>query len=209
MRPIFISGIGTDVGKTIAAAVLAKAWEADYWKPIQAGELERSDSDKVREWCGGAVEVHPETFRLTRAMSPHAAALADAVRITMEELHPPKRDAPLLIEGAGGLLVPMNEAGDTMLDLAEQLDARIVLVSRNFLGSINQTLLSSEVLKARGVPVEGILFSGSANADSERIIQKLSPFPVLGRIEEGDPSPAFVEREAERFRDLSPFSPSR
>lgn len=208
MKPIFISAIGTDVGKTVAAAVLAKAWGAEYWKPVQAGELGFTDSDKLREWTRGRVKVHPEAYRLSKAISPHAAAMLDGVRIGLEELQLPPHEAPLLIEGAGGLLVPLNEEGDTMLDLAVQLNASILLVSWNFLGSINQTLLSSEVLKNRGVPVEGILFCGPENPDSERILEKLTPFPILGRIEEGVPGPDLVDREAERFRDVLPFSSS-
>lgn len=205
MNAIFLSGIGTDVGKTVAAAVLSKAWNMEYWKPVQAGELEWTDSDKVREWTAGSVKVHPEAYRLTRPMSPHAAASIDGVRIGLEDLDPPHHEGPLLIEGAGGLLVPINEEGDTMLDLAERWRAPILLVSWNFLGSINQSLLSVEVLHRRAAPVQGILFSGPENPDSERIIDKLAPYPILGRISEGDPGPEFVEREAERLRHLSPF----
>jgi dethiobiotin synthetase len=205
MKRLFVTGIGTDVGKTVVAAVLAKAWGMDYWKPVQAGELAYTDSDKVREWTNGRIEIHSEAYRLTEAMSPHAAARRDGVRIALEDLKAPLHEAPLLIEGAGGLLVPINDEGDTMLDLAASLQAELLLVSRNFLGSINQTLLSAEVLSQRGLPVRGIIFSGVENEESERIIERMTELPVLARLEEETPGAGMVERNARRFAELSPF----
>lgn len=205
MKRLFVSGIGTDVGKTVAAAVLAKAWELSYWKPIQAGELAYTDSDKVREWTDGKLTVLEEGYRLTSPMSPHAAAKKDNVRIALDDLQVPDQQSSLLIEGAGGLLVPINEDGDTMLDMARRFEAEVLLVSCNFLGSINQTLLSCELLRYREVPVRGILFSGAENAESERIISSLAPYPVMGRIPEEEPGPAMVERQAKAFSELLPF----
>ncbi len=196
MNKLFVSGIGTDVGKTVVSAILARAWDMDYWKPVQAGELDRTDSHKVREWTDGQVEVLPERYRLRGAMSPHAAAHRDGVEIQLEDLTPPDHDRPLLIEGAGGLLVSINEGGDSMLDLAERTACEILLVSCHFLGSINQTLLSAELLSNRGVAVRGILFSGEKNEDSERIIRRMTEFPILGNIPKEEPGQAMVERYA-------------
>ncbi len=205
MKRLFVSGIGTDVGKTVVAAILARAWGMSYWKPVQAGELEYTDSDKVRDWTEGSVPVLEERYRLSLPMSPHAAAKKDGVRIGLRSLAAPKHEGPLLIEGAGGLLVPLNEEGDTMADLARELEAEILLVSCNFLGSINQTLLSCELLRVRELPVRGVLFSGAENRESEAIISKLSPFPILGRVEKNEPGPAMVSRFAHAFSGLSPF----
>lgn len=205
MRPIFLSGIGTDIGKTVVAAILARAWGMAYWKPVQAGGLEFTDSDRVREWTEGKVPVHPEAFRLNEPMSPHAAARKDGVRIRVSDLELPSSDRPLLIEGAGGLMVPLNDDGALVVDLVPRFDAELILVSWNFLGSINQTLLSCEALERRGIPVRGIVFNGPENPETERIIGKLAPFPVLGRIPEEDPSAGMVKRNAEKFGALSPF----
>lgn len=205
MRKLFVSAIGTDVGKTVAAAVLARSWGMAYWKPVQAGGLDHTDSDKVKEWTRGELPIFPEAFRLQEAMSPHAAADREGLRIGPEDFELPDHDGDLLLEGAGGLLVPLNYDGDSMLDLAEYFDAELLLVSWNFLGSINQTLLSCEVLKHRNVPVRGVLFCGPENEESERVIERKIPYPVLGRIPEGMPGPSMVDRQAESFRDLPPF----
>lgn len=205
MRKLFISGIGTDVGKTVVSAILAKAWGMGYWKPVQAGELEYSDSDKVKEWTEGRIPVYPEAFRLATPMSPHAAARIDGMHIAPSSFTLPDRTGDLLIEGAGGLLVPLNDEGDMMIDLVLDFDAELLLVSRNFLGSINQTLLSCEVLKERGIPVRGILFSGREDRESERIIEDRSGYPVLGRVPEGSPGPGMVAENAKGFEGLEAF----
>jgi dethiobiotin synthetase len=209
MRKLFVSAIGTDVGKTVASAVLARAWGMGYWKPVQAGELAYSDSDKLREWAGDEVRVFPEAFRLQEAMSPHAAAEREGIRIGLDDFELPDTEGDLLIEGAGGLLVPLNYQGDSMLDLAERFDAEILLISWNFLGSINQTLLSCEVLSHRNVPVRGILFCGPENEESERVIERNVPFPVLGRIPEATPGASWIEARAKSFESVPPFRYAR
>lgn len=209
MKRLFISGIGTDVGKTVVSAILARAWGLSYWKPVQAGELEWTDSDKVKDWSSGQVPVFPETYRLQRPMSPHAAAKKEGVRIALDDLDPPAIEEGLLIEGAGGLLVPLNDEGDSMLDLAESLDAEIILVSWNFLGSINQTRLSCELLQHRAVPVRGLIFCGPENPDTENFLEGIIPFPVLGRIPEREPGASMVEDEASRFQGMPPFRRTR
>jgi dethiobiotin synthetase len=180
---IFITGIGTDVGKTIVSAVVVEALEADYWKPIQAGELEFSDSDKIRSLLTNSItKIHKNSFELTSAMSPHAAAAIDRVNIQLDQIKLPNTSNHLVIEGAGGLLVPINNK-ETVLDLI-QTDYKVIVVSRPYLGSINHTLLTIQVLEQRGFEIAGIIYSGVETKSTEEIIEKLSKVPVLGRIDE-------------------------
>jgi len=196
----FITGIGTGIGKTVVAAIITEALEADYWKPIQAGDLEFSDSDRVQKLISNQKSVfHPNAFALTRPMSPHAAAKKDGVEITSEKIKRPKTANNLVIEGAGGLLVPLNDK-ETITDLILPQD-KVVLVSRHYLGSINHTLLTAEALKNRGINCFGIIFNGEENPDTEEIILKLTGIPFFGRIED---EPYFdknvVKQYAEEFR---------
>ena len=182
MRKIFITGIGTDVGKTVVASIVVEALEADYWKPIQAGDLEFSDTDRVKTWISNSRSVfHPNAYALKTPMSPHASAALDGVHIEPDEIREPVTSNDLVIEGAGGLLVPLNEQ-NTVLDLIRK-DYRTILVSRNYLGSINHTLLSLEALRSRGLEVSGIIFNGERVPSTEQIIEKIGKVPVLGRIE--------------------------
>lgn len=186
MKTYFITGIGTEVGKTIASAIVTQALEADYWKPVQAGELDSSDSMKVKTLIDNdQSKFHPETYRLNHPMSPHAAAERDGVEIDIASFETPKTNNHLVIEGAGGLLVPLNTK-DTILDLIETLNCEVILVSRHYLGSINHSLMSIDILKQRNIPIKGILFNGNENKDTESIITKMSGIEVLGRIDELD-----------------------
>ncbi len=186
MKRYFITGIGTEVGKTIASAVITQALKADYWKPIQAGELECSDQMKVKALIDNDTSVfHPESYRLNKPMSPHAAAERDGIEINLSSVKPPLTKNHLVIEGAGGLLVPLNNK-DTILDLIEALDVEVILISRHYLGSINHTLMSIEILKQRNISVKGVLFNGNENKDTESIITEMSGIEVLGRIDELD-----------------------
>jgi dethiobiotin synthetase len=184
-KAFFVTGIGTEVGKTVTSAFLQLALDADYWKPVQAGDLDFGDRDRVRSWTGlPADRYHPERFRLHTPASPHYAARVDGVDIQLTDFTlPDSGDRPLLVEGAGGLLVPLNEQ-DTMLDLVRHLDLPVILVSRHYLGSINHTLLSVEVLRGRGCKLCGIIFSGGGNPESARIIEKLSGVPILAELPE-------------------------
>ena len=198
----FVTGIGTNVGKTIVSAILTEALEADYWKPVQAGDLDNSDSLKVRDLISNEKTVFlKENFLLSQPMSPHAAAEIDNIKISVKGIKRPKTSNALVIEGAGGLLVPLNDK-ETIADLILPKD-RIILVSRNYLGSINHTLLSLEILKNRGFNCFGIIFNGEANEASEEIILKMSGSRFLGRIEE---EPYFdrnvVKEYAETFREI-------
>lgn len=178
-----ISGIGTDVGKTVASAVLATAWGADYWKPVQTGAGPQSDRPTVERLTGGRVHTYPEVFSLPRPVSPDAAAASAGVRITVDKVVAscPTHQRPLLVEGAGGLLVPLNER-EVILDVAAGLGAAVIIVSRHYLGSINHTLLSVEAARTRGCRVAGILFVGDEHPETEASIQRFTPVHILGRI---------------------------
>lgn len=181
----FITGIGTEVGKTVVSASLQLALDADYWKPVQAGDLDFSDTDRVRSWTGLPPErYHPERYRLCTPASPHYAARVDGVNIRLDEFRLPETHGrPLLVEGAGGLMVPLNEE-DCMVDLIERLALPVVLVSRHYLGSINHTLMSIAVLRGRGCKVAGLAFSGGDNPESARVIETMSGIPVIADLPE-------------------------
>ena len=180
---LFITGTGTEVGKTIASAIVAEALKADYWKPIQAGDLENSDTHKVKTLVSNSqTRFHPNAFALKTPMSPHAAAAIDQVEIRSEKIQRPKTENSLVIEGAGGLLVPLNSS-ETILDLIRPDDV-VVLVARHYLGSINHTLLSIEALKNRNLNNIGVIFSGNEQPTTESIIKKMTGVPIIGRIEE-------------------------
>lgn len=178
----FVTGIGTEIGKTITSAVLVEALESDYWKPIQAGELNFSDTDKVKALISNSKsQFHSESYRLKAAMSPHAASKKEQITIELEQCEVPQTSAPLIIEGAGGLLVPLNEK-DCIIDLIAQTKAEAIVVSQHYLGSINHSLLSIEALQQRQIPIKGIIFNGTENKDTENIILSKSRLPFLGRI---------------------------
>ena len=182
MKRLFVTGIGTDVGKTVISAILTQKLQADYWKPIQAGELDNTDSLKVSQWVENSTSViHPEAYRLTQPMSPHAAAERDDVNIEMGNIIIPKTTRNLIIEGAGGLMVPLNQH-DFVIDLISHLQADAVLVSRHYLGSINHTILSIKALRSRNIAIAGIIFNGDENRDTESIIESVCAVPILGRI---------------------------
>lgn len=185
-KGIFITGIGTNVGKTVISAILTEALEADYWKPIQAGDLNHSDSMKVERWISNSkTQIHPEGYRLHTPMSPHAAAEIDGIQIELNNIQLPITNNFLIAEGAGGLLVPLNDK-DCVIDLIQYLQLPVVLVSRHYLGSINHTLLSIEALQRRNIPIAGLIFNGETHAANERIIEKrinLKPLFTLSTLE--------------------------
>ncbi|MBD1391892.1 dethiobiotin synthase [Mucilaginibacter glaciei] len=181
-KPLFVTGIGTGIGKTLVSAILVEKLKADYWKPIQAGELDNSDTMRVRELVSNSTSIfHPETYRLTQPYSPHKAAALDGIAINENTINLPQANNQLLIEGAGGLMVPLNDHC-LMIDLITRLGADVVLVSQNYLGSINHTLLSIEALKQRQIPVKGIIFNGDANPSTEDYILKYTGIKLLGNI---------------------------
>jgi dethiobiotin synthetase len=171
---IFVTGIGTGVGKTVCSAVLAQYWKADYWKPIQSGDLLASDSMTVRHLLDDQVVIHPERHRLILPASPHKSASCEGISIALADFELPVTSNPLIVEGAGGLLVPLNDQ-DRMLDLIEALGIPVALVVRDYLGCINHSLLSIEVLGYRNIPLRYLIFNGDMDADSERVIRLALP----------------------------------
>lgn len=195
MKPIFITGIGTGVGKTLVSAIVAEALGAGYWKPVQAGYQDGTDTQWVAERIG-ARRVLPEAYRLRMPASPHIAARKEGLTITVADLAarlPAMR--PLVVEGAGGLLVPLND-DELMADLALRLDASVVLVSRNYLGSINHSLLTAEVCKVRGLRVAGWVFNDRFGHYEQDIV-RWSGFPALASIPfRESPDGDFVREQA-------------
>lgn len=182
MKQFVITGIGTDVGKTVVSAIVAEALHATYWKPAQAGDLNYSDTHKIQKYCSNAVRCLTEQFRLSQPMSPHAAAEIDGVKIELSDFKKPTVEGNLIIEGAGGLLVPINQKGDTYLDIFKQLNLPVILVSRHYLGSINHTCLSIEALQNKNINIHGIIYVGTENRTTEDIIATKYGLSVLGRI---------------------------
>ena len=198
---LFITGISTDVGKTIASAIIVEALQADYWKPIQAGDLEHSDTHKVQSLVSNTQShFHSNSYALQTPASPHLAAAMDGITITMNQIQEPKTNNHLVVEGAGGILVPLNDT-QSVVDLI-QPDYKVIVVSRHYLGSINHTLLTIEALQNRKIQVAGIIFSGDENTSSESLILSRTAVPFIGRIAQ---EPYFdtnvISEYAELFRE--------
>ena len=165
-KQFIIAGIGTEIGKTVCSAIVTKALQADYWKPVQAGELDFSDKDKVQSLISNSgTKIHPNSYALQTPASPHFAAELDGITIDIKTIKEPKTKNHLVIEGAGGIFVPLNRT-ETIIDLI-QPDYSVVVVSRHYLGSINHTLLTIEALQNRKISIAGILFSGDENKATE------------------------------------------
>ncbi|RXD03656.1 ATP-dependent dethiobiotin synthetase BioD [Sphingomonas sp. UV9] len=192
---IIVTGTDTDIGKTVFAAGLTAALGARYWKPVQAGLADGSDAASVVTLGVPADSVLPEAYRLTTPCSPHLAAEIDGVTIDLEKLTLPAIDGPMVVEGAGGVMVPVTR--DLIFaDLFARWAKPVVLVARTGLGTINHSLLSIEALRARGVPILGIAFVGDAVEDSEATIAALGKVRRLGRLPRLDPLNAATLAEA-------------
>jgi len=186
MNNIFIAGIDTNAGKTIVSAIITEALKADYWKPIQAGDLQFTDTDKVRSLVSNTTTVfHPSKYAFSRPLSPHIAAEKEGITIDVASIKVPSTRNKLVIEGAGGVMTPLNN-DQFILHLIKQLAIPVVLVSRNYLGSINHTLLTVAALKKHEIPVIGIIFNGDEMEGTEEIILRHSGYKHLGRIVEED-----------------------
>ena len=195
---IFITGISTHVGKSIAAAIVVEALEADYWKPIQAGDLENSDSQLVEKLISNSkTKIHPNSYALKTAVSPHLAAQIENIVIQTNHIQIPKTFNHLVIEGAGGVFVPINDT-EMIVDLIQN-DFRVIIVSRHYLGSINHTLLTIEALQLRNINIAGIIFSGNKNPASESIILEKSKLKMIGRIEE---EPFFDQKTIAKYATI-------
>lgn len=194
---LFITGIGTDVGKTIASAIITEALQADYWKPIQAGDLDHSDSHKIKALLSNPKTViHPNSYALHTPASPHLAAQIDNIQIDLKKISAPKTKNHLVVEGAGGVLVPINNT-QTVIDLI-QPDYKAIVVSRHYLGSINHTLLTIEALRNRNLTIAGIVFNGY-HPPSEEIILSKTQIPLIGTIAN---EPYFDQNVIAEYADL-------
>jgi dethiobiotin synthetase len=196
-----IAGISTEIGKTFISSILTEALQADYWKPVQSGALDFTDTDTVKSLISNTKTVfHPEAYRLTEPMSPHAAAAIDGVEIELSNFVLPETKNSLIVELAGGLMVPLNNH-ETNLDLIKKLNIPVILVSKNYLGSINHTLLSVEILKMNNISVKGLIFNGEQNKSSEDFILNYTKLKCLGRVNfEENIDKSVVRKYAEQFR---------
>ncbi len=180
MKNIVVTGIGTDVGKTIVSAILTRALNADYWKPIQSGECKDSETLKKltpQTFC------HQEGILLKAPRSPHHAAYLEGIAIDADKILLPQTSSTLIIEGCGGLLVPLNEKMLTV-DLFSKWECTWVVVSRHYVGSINHTLLTLEEMKKRKLNVLGIIFNGDSCSQTEEAILTFSQYPCIGRLQQ-------------------------
>jgi dethiobiotin synthetase len=180
MSCIFVTGIGTDVGKTFVAAALVLAKKANYWKPIQSGSP--TDSDFIEKLLGrNCQKIFKETFKLREPLSPHASASLQGIKIKLTDFKLPASNAPLVVEGAGGVLVPISE-DFLVIDLIEKLQTPTLIVSKHYLGSINHTLLTIDALRRRKISIKGIVYNGTDVFDNEEIIEKLSGIKKIATI---------------------------
>ena len=180
-KQFVVTGIGTDVGKTVVSSILAESLNAVYWKPIQAGDLKNSDSQKVARYTSN-VTILREVYSLSTPISPHASADIDGLTISSSKLKLPVVKSNFIIEGAGGLMVPLNNEGLNIIDLIALWDLETIIVSRHYLGSINHSLLTAEILKHRGIKIAGFIFVGDENKATESIILNTSGLKMIARI---------------------------
>jgi dethiobiotin synthetase len=202
MRPIFITGIGTEIGKTVIAAILVEALQADYWKPVQAGFALGTDSQFVKTMLTNtASRVFPETYKLTMPASPHLAAKTEGKTINLDRIAEhysiiSQASELMIVEGAGGVMVPLNEQ-EFMIDLIKKLNARVVIVSRNYLGSINHSLLTAAVCRAHQLDVLGWVFN-DRYLDYEQEVSRWSGYPVIVSVPRASQvSKAFILQQAQ------------
>ncbi|HRW58359.1 MAG TPA: dethiobiotin synthase [Chlamydiales bacterium] len=181
-QQIFLTGTDTDVGKTFIAALLCQGLKAHYFKPIQSG----NPHDKT--WIQSITNLpssffHPETYLLKTPLSPHAAAEIDNIEIEMDQIHLPKIGTnPLIVEGCGGVLVPLNKKKDLVIDLMKKFNLPTIIVTRSSLGTINHTLLTIEALKNRQIPIHGIIMNGPVNLSNKKAIETHGNIPVIAQI---------------------------
>lgn len=198
MRRIVVAGIDTDVGKTIVAAILIKALNAYYWKPVQSGDLENSDTLRIKKLTDAY--CYPEAYRFKDSLSPHHAAALENQVIDPKNFVLPNPSANLVIECSGGLCVPYT-AHHLQIDIFSRWECEWILVSKNYLGSINHTQLSLEALKSRKINVTGIIFNGIPYPEGESAILQQSQQPLIGRIfPEASFTPKIIQKYAEQWK---------
>lgn len=177
---LFITGIGTDVGKSIISSILVEAFKADYWKPIQTGD---KDTDWVASLLSHQAVIHPSTYTFKIPASPHYAAANEGIQVNPELFEIPKTENHLIIEGAGGAMVPLNDSF-LVIDLIEKMKLPVILVSRHYLGSINHTLLTIKALKSRNISILGIVINGNKQTASETAIESFGEIKIIESINE-------------------------
>ena len=202
-KRIFVTGIGTGIGKTVISAILAEAFHADYWKPVQAGYEDGTDTDWIKRHIhNGDARVHPEVYKLKMPASPHIAAREENITISLEKICAavPKIKRNLIVEGAGGLMVPLNST-EFVADLIISLKAKVILISRNYLGSINHSLLTANVARQKQLPVLGWIFNDHY-LNYENDIAKWTNYPRLGSVPfTENATPEFVSVQARIIRE--------
>ena len=198
-KRLFITGIDTDVGKTIVSAIVCQSLQADYWKPVQAGDIEKGDKYTVQCLLSNTnTKIHENTYALTSPMSPHAAAKIDGININLNDFKEPETNNTLVIEGAGGLLVPLNDQ-ITIIDLIKP-SYHVIVVSKHYLGSINHSLMTIQLLQAKGFKVS-VIFNGDENSESESVIQCMTNVNVIGRISQEDSiDKSIINKYAQQFK---------
>lgn len=197
MKQFIVAGIGTEIGKTVASAILTAGLKANYWKPVQSGDIATGDVYWIRSWVPSAT-IHPSTYALTQPLSPHTAAEIDGVTIQVDDFKIPTSHT-LIVELAGGIMVPLNDQ-QTNLDLIKHLNLPVILVSKNYLGSINHTILSYEILKQHGISMAGIVFNGPENPSGEKFILNHTGLPLILRVnQESEINEAVIASYADKI----------
>ncbi|MGK0291441.1 MAG: dethiobiotin synthetase [bacterium] len=182
-KQFFVTGTDTDIGKTLVSAMLVQGLKAGYWKPIQSGLEETTDTEFIQQITQlPKNHFFPEQYRLQTPLSPHASAKIDGVQISLDQFKLPQHSFPhLIVEGAGGVLVPMNEK-DLVLDLMVQLSLPVLIVARSGLGTINHTLLTIEMIRSRQLPILGVVLSGEQNQSNKEAIEHYGKVDVIAEI---------------------------
>ncbi len=182
MTCYFVTGTDTDVGKTVVSSILVKQLGAFYWKPIQTGTNDCEDKNEVLHLSGIDPEkILPCAYELTEPLSPHEAARIDGVQIVFDSIEKPEVDGPLVIEGAGGVFVPLNQ-DYLMIDLMVKMDCQVIVVARSGLGTINHTLLTLKALRDRDIEVAGVVLNGDLNPKNKKAIEDFGNVRILGEI---------------------------
>lgn len=198
MNGLFVAAIDTNIGKTVTSAIICKALNADYWKPLQCGDLTNSDTINVKR-LSPSTKTHPEAYALKFPVSPNKAAKLEGVEIQLETIIPPSTENTLVVEGAGGCLVPLNDE-EYVIDIPVQYNLPVILVSKNYLGSINHTLLSIEAIRNRKLTLLGVIMVGDANPETERSIEVLGKTKILAHIDwNPKANPKFIEEQATKI----------
>ena len=197
---IFVTSIDTNIGKTVCSSILCSGLGYDYWKPVQCGDLGFSDSMKVKSYSP-LTNVHHESFQLKAPMSPHEAAKLENIDILLKDFKLPKSEE-IIIEGAGGVMVPLNYKGNMIVELASMFEAKVIIIFKNYLGSINHTILTIDKVKSVGLDVLGLLVVGDEVRSSERIIEDATQTNIIARIPMADHvNPSWVKEQGFKVKN--------